>query len=749
MQSEMKPICIALLLFSAVPCLAGYWGIAAEFANWSPAQSEYEAPILAQRGVNSVFLSMHGMDRNWPNWIRVQDAWRTNKVECIWDLPACVAECERIYGFLPGVLEIDDRAVLEDGSRAYFAVNPRLGNFFSSAVAEHVLKIAQNMTMQLDRPAGCRITANADLGNGSYDKEALASWQTFLRRFFADDSPARDTNGDKATFNSAFGTNYTNWKEVRLFTSAELANSSKRRLADLWLSDAYACFVDSVSGCVRPLTHGGPVGPGVGKSDFSLIACKKQIKNLFAASVEDVLLADCIAAVFGKRVFACPVTLVPGDLAVSRQMALKLLPYAEGVCFDYKGLVAKRTVPLIEDGGSSAPPDAEIGFDEEGNCVAPLPPNNPPSKIESFDSAFRIIPELAPFAGGLRVERFPVLWILSSDRHKKDLSFIRDAYCVSEATLALYPDSVDLSRYKAVIYLSTSPSISTAIFQQLFDYALNGGIVFIDAYNVASGKTLHGRDQSKLWWEHLKPQRREFGAGETVLTYAGSKRTFPFTAPYFTGGQGIIEVGRVTDSSGGSYPFLLVQKIGSAGKWVFINIPGLWETSFSLLREVVQGESGITLPDPSRVRVYSGRNCALAIGGAEPEGISIPCSHDEAVIFDVVSWKVFTSRTSNGLLRLPEKIAPGEAKLWVVKPYGKPVVLYTDGTLNYAASVSDGDYKNNVLRFTFAEQAFVSAPVRPKLLTIGGKPAEFQYDAEHHLITIKRVGDPVEAKIEF
>ena len=745
----MKLVCTVLLLLLAVPCLAGYWGIAAEFANWSPAQSDYEAPVLAQRGVSCVFLNMHGMDRNWPNWIRVQEAWRKNKVECIWDLPACVAECERIYGFLPGVLEIDDRAVLEDGARAYFAVNPRVGNFFSPVTVEHILKIAQTMMMQLDGPSGCRITANVDLGNGSYDKDALASWQSFLKRFFADDSPARDTNGDAVTFNSAFSTNHKNWNEVGLFTSAELSNSSKRRLMDLWLSDTYACFVDNISGCVKPLTKDGFVGPGVGKSDFSLIACKKQITSLFVASVEDVVLADCIAAAFDKRVFACPVPLVAGNVAASRQIALKLLPYTEGTCFDYKGLVAKRTAPLIEDGGSSASPDAEIGFDEEGNRVAPLPPNTPHSKIERFDSAFQIIPELAPFAGELRVERSPVLWIIPSDRQKKDLDFIRDAYCISEATLALYPDLVNLSRYKVVIYLSTSPSISTKILQRLFDYALNGGIVFIDAWRTASGPTLHGRDQSKLWWEYLKLQRREFGTGETVVTYAGSKRTFPFTAPYFTAGQGTSEAGKVTDSSGASYPFLIVRKIGSTGKWVFINVPGLWETSFSLLREIVQNESGIALPDPSRFRVYLGRNCALTIGGTESEEVIIPCSHNEAAVFDVSSRKVFTGRTSNGLLRLPEKIAPGEARLWVVKPYGQPVVLYTDGTLNYAASVSGGDYKDNVLRFTFAEQAFVSAPARPKSLTIGGEPAEFKYDAENHLVTITRIGDLAEAKLEF
>ena len=748
--SLLRAFAIAGFAFAS-PAFAAYWGIAAEFADWSPAQSEYEAPVLAQRGVGCVFLNMHGTQRNWPNWVKVQEAWRSAKVDCIWDLPVCIAECERIYGMLPGVLNIDDRAMLQNGRRDYLGSNPRLGNFFSPTLADHTQRVAQTMAMRLDRPQGYRITANAELGDGSYDNDALASWQAFLRRFFSDDSPGRDTNGDTSTFNSAFGTNYKTWGDVPEFTSEQLAEPLSRRLADLWLADAYADFVAGLSGCVYPLARSGPVGPGVGStligaSDASLSASKKTIGRLFCDSPEGLALVDSIAATFGKRAFACPVPLVPGDLNASRQLAMKLLPYSDGAIFDYVKLVAKRDAPL----GETPTSQPEPGFDEDGNVVAPIPVNGPPAKIEAFDPAFQVIPELTPFAGAFRVERAPVLWIISSDREKKDLSCVLDAYCISEGTLALYPDSIDLTRYKAVIYASTSPCISTVVLQRLFEYAVKGGVVFIDAWRVADGPTLHGREQSRFWWEILKVGRDASGRGETSISYAGRSWNVPSISPYLiSNSERILESGKVTDSTGASYSLLLARKMGSEGKWVFVNVPRIWETRFDLLREIVKAESGITLPDPTMARVYSGSDCALTIGGKDAEEVTIPCPYERAAAFDVVSRKVHPGRPANGLLRLPGKLGPGEARLWVLKPGDKPVVLYTDGTIDHAASVADGEFKDGVLAFRFAEKAYVSSPEMPKSLTVDGKPAEFEYDPVQRLVTVSRTGGTAEARLVY
>lgn len=748
--SLSRALAIAVLAFAS-PAFTAPWGVAAEFADWSPAQSEYEAPVLAQRGVGCVFLNMHGTQRNWPNWVKVQEAWRAAKVDCIWDLPACVSECERIYGMLPGVLNIDDRALLGNGGRAYLGSDPRLGNFLSATLANHTQRVAQTMAMRLERPQGYRVTANAEPGDGSYDKDALASWQALLRRFFSDDSPARDMNGDTSTFNSAFGTSYKTWADVPQFTSKQLSESRNRRLADLWLADAYAGFVADLSGCVYPLAQSGSVGPGVrpsliGASDASLLASRKTIGRLFCDSPEGLPLADSIAAAFGKRAFACPVQLVPGDLSASRQRAMKLLPYSDGALFDYANLVARRDAPLGERPANQPEP----GFDENGNVVAPIPVNGPPAKIEAFDPAFQVIPELAPFAGAFRAERAPVLWIVSSDREKKDLGCVLDAYCVSEGTLALYPDSVDLTRYKAVIYASTSPCVSTVVLQRLFEYAVKGGAVFIDAWRIADGLTLHGREQSRFWWEMLKVGRDASGQGETTISYAGGTWALPSVAPHLTSdSERIIQSGRVTDSTGASYPLVLTRRMGSAGKWVFVNVPGVWKTHFDLLREIVKAESGISLPDPTMARVYSGPNCALAVGGEDAEEVAIPCQHEQAAAFDIVSRKVYVGRPANGLLRLPEKLGPGEARLWVVKPFSKPVVLHTDGTMDHAASIADGVLKDNVLAFRFAERAYVSSPERPKSLTVDGKPAEFDYDPVQRLVTITRTGGTVDAGLAY
>lgn len=734
----MKLIYSILVLVLAPPSHAAYWGVAAEFADWSPSQSEYEAPVLAQRGVGTVFLNMHGCQRNWPNWVKVNEAWRAANISTIWDLSVCISECERIYGRLPGAMGIDDRAVLQSGARVYFGEKPRLGNIFLPALSEHAKRIAQTMAMRLARPAGCRITANAQFYQGSHDNHALASWRAFLERFFGDDSPGRDTNGDTATLNSAFGASYASWDQVPR-TPLVSGRADVGPLRDIWLASSYADFVERLSAPMSPLLSGGSVGPGVAgvrtaTVDASLLAAQKHIESIYTDRWASIPALESVAFTFGKKLIACPAMIGAVDLESSLQDVLKALPYVDGMIFDYNDLT-KRASALSED------------------------PDGPPAEIREFSRGFRIIPMLAPFAGRLRVDRAPVLWISSRGMEEKDFERIVDASCVSEATLALYPDSVDLSRFKAVIYASASPCISTTILQRLFEYALKGGVVFIDAWNVASGPTLHGREQSSFWWELMRPIRSEFGKGETTISHAGGKWSMKGTMPYLAAAsEAVREVGAVTDSNGAAYPLALVRKMGKTGKWVLVNVPGAWRKHPDLLRAVVREEAGVDLPDPSETRVYTGDRCALAVGGTKLGPAAIPCAYPEAVAFDVKTREVETVTPVDGLARLSTKLTPGEARLWVVKPYGRPVVLYTDGGIDHAATIADGEYRDGVLRFTFAERAFVSSPKRPKALTVDGKPAPFNYDPEHHVVGIGAVGAgsespaqqrPVEAVLDY
>ena len=687
MQLVMRLIVVTIVLALAggAANAAGCWGISAPFGDEKSLQSDYEAPLLAQRGVGCICMDMHGRRFNWPNWTNVEAEWHNRRAATYWGIPTTLPECERVLGFEAGTLEIDDRAVLEDGSRAYFGPEQRLGNIFLPQLSYHVERIAKAMVKRFKTASGYMVTANVDLRDGSYDEQALASWQAFLKRFFGDTAPGTDSNGDICTFNGSYGGARKSWSDIPQFTSAELAaDRRKRSLVDMWLADSYAGFVDGICDGLLVMDRKALAGPGVstvakGGADASILASRKHINVLFTDSHENARILDCAAAAFDKKVIGSGIKLVPGDYAASRQRALKLLPYLDGVCFDYAGLVRERL-------------------------------SGDPAKIKSFDPAFLVIPELAPFAGRFgKKERAPVLWIASDPA--KIASIVVDSYCVTEAALALDPECLDLTKFKVVIYQSAAPCASLALLEELFKYALKGGVVLIDAHNVCAGPTLHGRDNKLFWWEG------DFG-------------------------------GKVDAAPGDAPPPPKVRKLGQSGKWVYVYSPGFC-ADLSQTKALVRDYAGIDLPDPSQPLVYDGDGCALAIGGGEPRKVSIGCKYETAAVFDPVDSKAYLVASSNGRITLPGTVEAEKARVWVVKPYGKAVVLYTDGTIDHAASIDDGKYADSVLEFKFAEKAVISSPVAPKSLTIDGKSAPFEYDAETRTVTITRAGSTVLARLGY
>lgn len=663
---------------------AGCWGIAAPFADEKSLQSDYEAPMLAQRGVGCICLDMHGARFNWPNWVEVEAEWHNRRAATYWDIPTILPECEHVLGYEAGTLEIDDRPVLEDGSRAYFGTDYRLGNIFLPELSYHVTRIAKAMANRLKTPAGWIVTTGIDLRDGSYDEHALASWQAFLKKFFKDASPGDDSNADDCTFNASFGGKRESWDKVPQFTKAELADQRRRALVDLWLADSYASFVDGICCGLRVMDPKALTGPGVravakGGVDASVLASRKNINVLFTDSHESARILDCAAAAFDKKLIGSGIKLVPGDYESSRLRALKLLPYLDGLCFDYAGLVNER-----------------------------LPGD--PAKIKSFDPAFRVIPELAPFMGRFRKARAPVLWIASDPA--KIASIVVDSYCITEAAMALDPDCLDLMKFKAVIYQSAAPCASLDILEKLFKYALKGGVVLIDAHNVSGGPSLHGRDNKLFWWD---------------------------------GRVG----GKPANPNDGSTPPPKVIKIGPSGKWVYVYKAGFW-SDLSQVKALVREYAGIELPDPSSPLVYGGEGCALAIGAAaQPCKVSIGCNYDTAAVFDPVEGKAYLLAPSNGRITLPGMVESSGARVWVVKSYGRPTVLYTDGTPDHTASIDDGNYSDSVLEFKFAEKAYVSSPTAPKSLTLDGRLAPFDYDTDMRVVTITRTGATASARLQY
>lgn len=637
-------IVITAFVLLAAACSAAPWGVAAGFADQPEAQSRYEAGVLAAQGVTGVFLNMRGTRSNWPNWVAVQKAWNSAGVSCFWDLPTTLSECERILGFPPETFPFDDRITLEDGSRGYFTGASKLGNYFSAEFVFQTQRLAKAMARRLQTPAGYQVTANVDLAGGSYDPEALASWRAFLKRFFKDDSPADDTDRDTATFNSAFTANYSTWDSVPLFGSKELGDPRKRVLRDLWLASSYADYVQGVCSSLNSVSRAAVSGPGAAGLassgvDASVLAARPAVSAIYTDSMDALPALDCAAAAFGKKLIADSIQLVPGDYEASYQRALKLLPYAaSGAFFVYETLVRERT-------------DTE------------------PAEIVRFDPAFQVLPVLSQFVGKLRVERAPVLWIVGQGA---DATGVVNAHCVTEAALALDPKCLDLTRYGVVIYRSARPSISLAILQELFEYALKGGTVLLDGCRIAGGPTIDGRDNAHFWWEGMKLARGAYGEGRTEVAYAGRTWRFDSTMPYLTGDSKKVEsVGTVRDSSGASYPLLLVRKIGQSGRWVFVNVPGS-DSQPSLLRAIAKDQAGVDLPDPSAPLLYTGEGCVLAICGDSATSVAVNCSFEEAVVTDVFTQASITLRPKDGKLALPGELKPHQARLWTVRAAPAP-----------------------------------------------------------------------------
>jgi len=721
-----SPLLISLL----VACVSSaahpaWWGLSADFADLSIETNATLAPMLARSGVNAVSFNIRGPNHNWPHWQDVQRTWTDAKISCFWDSPTTLAETERFLGFEPGGLGLDDRAVMEDGTRAWFGARPRLGNFFDPGFSMQTRRVTTALANRLKGAAGYRISSDAVLGDGSHDPASLNSWRVFLRRLFADDTPDSDTNGDTTTFNQAFGTGYLSWEQTPRFGSVDMRDPVKRRLTDFWLADSYAAFVESVSRGLKQLDPKLVLGPGVGSSvvgsvDSSLLAAGASTGAIFATSVDAAASLRCASAALGKSVVASGIELVPGDTTASRMRAMRLLPYVSGAFFDAAGLVK----PASEAQSTSAP---------------------------VFDPAFSVIPELAPFVGQFTVPGAEVLWILSPGGDSTIDGHLFNADTVSEHLLALSPDSCDFARYKLVIYRSNGPSLSTLILQKLFSYALKGGCVIVDAFRVADGPTVTGRSNAMFWWERLKPVREKSLEGETKVSFAGSQWTIPGVLPYLARRDDKLEEsGEVTDSTGAKYALAFTRLIGDRGKWVMLNLPGVIESRPAILRHVARETCGVDIPDPSRARVYSGHSCVLAIGGEKSEYISYMTAWEKSAVFDVGERTGSEVVARNGVIALPGDLRNGSARLWVVKEASRPLVMYTDGAIDRAASIDDGKWDGKRLVFTFARKAWVYSPVKPKSVVVDGAQATYAYDDKGKLLVLeKTAGDDSIAAISF
>ena len=89
------------------------------------------------------------------------------------------------------------------------------------------------------------------------------------------------------------------------------------------------------------------------------------------------------------------------------------------------------------------------------------------------------------------------------------------------------------------------------------------------------------------------------------------------------------------------------------------------------------------------------------------------------------------------------------AYLWLLKPYGQPIVLSADGTLTHMLRIDDGINRCGKLFFTMAERVAVSTPIRPLGAVHNGRPVPFDFDARQCLARVRGTGRLGECELEF
>ncbi len=770
----------------------GLMGISAGFSNADPRQLEYEAPILAQQGINHLKMGARPEGWGWADWLKHQAILQRLGISSVWSYYAMCCEDNyypRFLGLPDGSLKDVDKATFEDGKTGYFRGMGTLGNIFSSRFLEITDKVIDNANdhfKPFPTVIGYQYSNEVQLGSGSFDPEARASWQEFVKSLFRDNTPASDTNGDGVCYNKTFGTGYQEWSDVEQFRSEECKDHRKKLLRDAWLGLSYARFVDHASQTARKanpdLLTGAmicvPLSPTV---DLSLVLSMPHVSaayiNTYFCWLGGGLLMEAIADTYRKPVIASEINMPMGSYDVVRWGALTHLPYLEGYEWFYYSWAPKEAPG--EHGG-------KYGFVDRWtiNSMEPLPEGFPGLfKAVTYNERFKIIPQLAPFVGRLNSDfNRRILWISAAGYPRDWLedheeTGILRSNLTSDVALALAPKPLDLSQYKVIIYRNLqSPCISRDIRRRLEGFVKNGGTVVTGGYFIGANGTWLGEDNKREWWQGLELARGTRSPdGNTTVRFGSNtipiKGTFEYLTPSDPSVKGL---GEVEDSTGAKYPFLLTRKDGK-GQWVYVNVPFFFQLTepfenyseakyarrMDCLRDVVNQLTGETLPDRYAPQWYAGPDCVLAIRQEKPgddvrpsnasTGVKWP--NGKYVMFETFDLKIEGGKpfveVTNGRIGEGYDLKPGEAKLWTVKPYGKPVVLYADGTLKNGAKIESGTYSGGKLKFRFAERAFVSSPTKPKSLTVAGKPCKFSYDSATQLVTIERQGQPADAVLTF
>lgn len=774
----------------------GLWGSSCQFNNAPLCQAVYEAPILATQGWNNLRLGVRPVGYTLEDWIEVTRTFDKLGIASIWGAYAMSNSfIARVLGMEEDALGDSDNIVLENGERkGGFGGMGSLGNPWNPDFLKNSDAMWEKMAtaMQFKSAIGFQVTNEINMANGSYDPYARAAWQTFLRELFQDKTPAADSNGDGAYFNKAYGTAYKTWDEVELFRSADFEDRAKQTLKDIWLGTTYAGYIQRQAAVIHRHKPDAMVGASIcaplsAPVDLSLVCAMPDVNtsyiNTYGCWLGGGLLMSAISNTYGCPTIASEINYPIGNYEQMKWTLLTMLPFYEG--FQWFCYVNRDgTEPLEEEMVTEY--GGKYGMIDQGKKEEFAGDGDPKAagtvKVAvKYDERFPAFGQLAPFIGKLDYAVDPsILWISASgyrpdyeEDHRESHMF--RAHVTSDMAMMVKPDALSLENRRVVIYRNVeSPCLSKSIHRKLADYVKKGGTVVTGAYFIGAGKTIRGEDNSATWWEGLKLARGTFSAeGSTKITIGDETIEVAGTHEYLTAtSPNITTIGQITDSTGATYPLAFIRNEGK-GKWVLINFPGIFRMServggwnqakfdsrFRVLRTIVNDCAGVKLPYRYEMQVYPGEKCGLAIREGVPTGTpevtgSRPTfkASGPTVAFEIFQKKVFGGpflTPNDGQIEIPEVLGQGEARLWTLKPYGKPIVLYADGTERGHGRTDDGIFQNGQLRFEFAEEAYISSPKRPTAVIVNGAQVPFEYNEADQLLIIRRTGLATEAVVKY
>lgn len=270
--------------------------------------------------------------------------------------------------------------------------------------------------------------------------------------------------------------------------------------------------------------------------------------------------------------------------------------------------------------------------------------------------------------------------------------------------------------------------------------------------------------------EALSEWQGQFG---TTVTLGETSLKVNRLEPYVLPGAGMTVAGEVSDEKGARRPLLIVRPEGK-GKWLAWNspeaVPGTghggsgfnppeWRAQWRLLDGLIRAHSAGRIEDYETPYVLQGDGCLMA---AAWDGFTAPKNHEISFTSPhprVVAWEVLDQTTEGGpYLQVKDGRATFRkdlsrptlsAHLWVLKPYGQPIVLSADGTLKHMMRIEDGKLTGNRLEFTMAERAAVSCPAPPKSARHNGQAVQVQYDAPAQVARIVGSGRLGPCILEF